>query len=96
MIMVDDEKVVSLVDGEVREDDLQGSGSSQIITPLLDALDAEVNQMERMAERGLGPEFEGKALIVGHREIDYKLLSSVLYTAGQAKLAQFQFVILKK
>lgn len=95
-IMVESKQVLVLVNGELREDDVQGGGTARLITPLYDALDAEVTKVKGLHERGMGPEFEGKALIIADRHVPYKLLSSVLYTAGQAQLSQFQFVILKQ
>ena len=95
-IMVESRQVVVLVNGEIKDEDSQGQGTARLITPLYDALDAEVTKAKSLAERGLGPEFEGKALIVADRKVPYSLLSSVLYTAGQAQLSQFQFVILKQ
>lgn len=94
-IMVENKQVVGLVNGELREEDTQGQGTARTITPLYDALDAQVTIAQQRAEAGMGPEFEGKALIIADRKVPYRLLSSVLYTAGQAKLAQFQFVIMK-
>lgn len=95
-IMVDNRQVVVLVNGEFRPEDVQGQGSAKLITPLYEALDAEMQKQKVLAERGLNPESEGKALIVGDRKIPYGMLSSVMYTAGQTGLHQFQFVVLKK
>jgi biopolymer transport protein ExbD len=96
MIMVENKQVMQLVNSEVRAEDAQGAGTAKLITPLFDALDAEVTKIKTLHERGYGPEFEGKALIVADRKVPYSLLSSVLYTSGQAQFSQFQFVILKQ
>lgn len=96
LIVVDQEPVVKLVNGEIPEEFASGSGSAVEITPLADALDAQVEKMRAMHAQNMGPEFEGKALIIGDKKTPYKLLSSILYTAGQSEFSQFQFVILKK
>lgn len=93
-ILVDGKPVVQIVDGKFRPEDISGTGAAKLVTPLMDALNVEVEKVKMMHERGLGPEFEGKVLILGDRRIPYEILSSVLFTAGQAQLANFHFVVL--
>ena len=38
----------------------------------------------------------GMALIIAHKETNYRLLNEVLYTAGQAQFGQFKFAVIKR
>ena len=67
-----------------------------IITPVLDLLKASVKQQKFIAQYNKGQPFEGLVSIVGDRDVPYKLIYSVLGTAGQAELSTYKFVVLKQ
>jgi biopolymer transport protein ExbD len=92
-ISVDDKKVVDLQNGKALEKDMGVAQQPLLIAPLRDALLARVEYHKKIEERG-GLPFSGNMLVVGDRSIDYQLLSEVLYSAGQAQLANFKFVTL--
>lgn len=92
-ITVDDKKVCDLQDGHALPKDMGVAQQPLLIAPLRDALVARVEYHKRIEQLG-GPAFDGNMLIVGDRLIDYQLLSEVLYSAGQAQLANFKFVVL--
>ena len=95
-ISVDDKPILKLINGEIPEEETSGAGAATEIVALRSVLDAEVLKMNTLSKQGMGPEFEGKALIIGDKQIPYRLLTSVLYTAGKAEYSQFQFVVLKQ
>ncbi len=92
-ISVDDQKVVDLDNGRVRPEDTPIAAQPLLIAALRDALLAKVEHHKKIESLG-GTPFKGEMLVVGDRHIDYELLSKVLYSAGQAQLANFKFVTL--
>lgn len=89
-ISVDEDKVVVLQNGVVSPND-KVKDAPLLIGPLRDALAKKVDYHKMIEGRG-GAVFKGEMLLVGDKSIDYELLSSVLYTAGQAQLANYRFV----
>jgi len=67
-----------------------------IITPLLEALKKEVEKQKFIAQWNPAQKFEGELGIVGDRHTPYKVLFSVLATAGQAELGRYRFIVLKE
>ncbi|MFM7203720.1 MAG: ExbD/TolR family protein [Myxococcota bacterium] len=89
-ITVGDKIVCRLNNGKVNPSD-RTQDEALKISCLFQELTNQVDMLKTIADRG-GKKFEGNMLVVGDRSIDYELLSSVLYTAGQAELAQYKFV----
>lgn len=88
-ILVDNKPVINL--SEIVE-----SGGKEVAIPRLrDALLAEVSIREAVAERG-GEPFDGKLLLVAHESTPYAIITSVLYTAGEAKFSSYRLVVMKK
>lgn len=90
-IQVNDAKVVDLRNGAVDESMKRDGQEGLMINPLYDAL-KEVTQHLKMIKARTGGKFEGEALVVGDRNTSYRLISEVLYTAGQAEFEKFKFV----
>lgn len=90
-IQVDDHKVVELHGGIVDEAHKQDGGDSLLINPLRDALEEKASHLKMLAAR-TGGSYEGMVLIVADRSTRFRLLSEVLYTAGQAEFGRFKFV----
>jgi hypothetical protein len=42
-----------------------------------------------------GSKFDGVLTIIAHNETMYRLLTEVLYTAGQAEFQKFKFAVIK-
>ena len=88
-ILVENKPVLKLAD-------LAGSGSKEVAIPKLrDELLNQVSQREALAKRG-GPPFDGKLLLVAHQTTPYSLITSVLYTAGEAKFSSYRLVVMRK
>ena len=92
-ILVDDVKVVELDKGSVAEADL--SSGTFLIDPLLQKLNDEVEHQKRVYQYQKKKEFEGIVTIVADRHVPFKLLSQVMYTAGQAEYSKFKFMVVK-
>lgn len=91
MVMVGDRKVISLKDGKIPADLLEG----RLVLPLDKKLKREVNKL-KLIEQGGGTAFDGELSVIADKQVSYELLLSVLYTAGQNNLDKFRFVVIKK
>lgn len=67
-----------------------------IITPVLELLRKDVEKQKYIGKWNKGVQFDGLLSVIGDRQIPYKLLFSVLATAGQAELSNYKFVVLKQ
>lgn len=94
-ILVGDKEVVAVKDGQVNKSHKRGGGDNSLyIQPLFDRLTEEVSRHKQMAALRKQP-FDGVATIVVDRTAPYRLVTEVMYTAGQAQLANFKFAIVK-
>ncbi len=91
-IQVDDEKVADLRNGAVDESMKRDGQEGLLINPLYDSLKEKVQHLKMIAARSAKREFEGLALVVADKDTRYRLISEVLYTAGQAEFEKFKFV----
>jgi len=91
-IQVNDRKVADLRNGAVDESMKRDGQEGLMINPLYDALKEVVQHLKMIKARTGGGKFEGEALIVGDKNTNYRLISEVLYTAGQAEFQKFKFV----
>ncbi len=90
-IMVQDLKVADLRNGAVDESMKRDGQEGLLINPLFDSLKEKVQHLKMIAARTNQP-FEGRALVVAHKGTSYRLVTEVLYTAGQAEFEKFKFV----
>lgn len=93
-IIVDDKVVVPVKDGVVEKAYKQGEESSMQIQPLFEALNEAATTQKDIASR-IGSKFEGVLTIIAHEETPYRLVTEVLYTAGQAEFQKFKFAVVK-
>ena len=70
--------------------------SPLIITPLLDLLKKEAAHQKYIAQYNKKVQFDGLLSVIGDKAVPYKLLLSVLTTAGQAEFSKFKFVVVKQ
>ncbi len=91
-IQVDDEKVVDLRGGSVDESAKREGAEGLLIYPLFEALTKKAQHLRMMAARNPSHPFKGEVLVVADRRTSYRLISEVLYTAGQCEFERFKFV----
>ncbi|HTS82758.1 MAG TPA: biopolymer transporter ExbD [Myxococcaceae bacterium] len=91
-ILVGDRVVVELQNGQVPPSLLDG----RLVKPLDVALRREVEKLKLIASRNPAAPFSRELSVIGDRKIPYDLLLTVLYTAGQAELENYRFVVLQK
>jgi hypothetical protein len=91
-ITVDDYKIADLRNGAVDESMKRDGQEGLLINPLYDILKEKVQHFKMLAARSATGQFEGKALVVADKSTTYRLITEVLYTAGQAEFEKFKFV----
>lgn len=94
-IIVNDKVVVQVKDGSIEKMyKLGGEANSLQIQPLFEALNEEATRQKGMAQL-TGRRFGAVLTIIAHQETPYRLLTEVLYTAGQAEFQKFKFAVTK-
>lgn len=93
-IIVSDKQVVPIKDGLVDKVFKSGDETSLQIEPLFEALNNEASNQKQIAQLR-GGKFQGLLTVIADRKVPYRLLTEVLYTAGQAEFAKFKFAVLK-
>jgi len=87
-IMVEDAMVTTL-------DELSAAQQETAFIPALsDALSRRVDELKELERLG-GTPFDGAVLVVAHKDTPYDLLTTVLYTAGQAHFSQYRLLVMK-
>lgn len=90
-ILVNDKKVT---DVPVDKSQKRGGESGFEIIDLLDTLSEIIEVQKRQAVQ-MGDTFEPMVTIVADRSTRYRLLTEVMYTAGQAGLSKFKFAVIQ-
>ncbi len=93
-IVVNDKAVVQVKDGTVDKSYKPGGEQDLNIQPLFEALNEEANRQKNMQQLA-GGKFDGVLTVIAHDETPYRLLTEVLYTAGQAEFQKFKFAVMK-
>ncbi|MFU8802806.1 MAG: ExbD/TolR family protein [Bradymonadaceae bacterium] len=93
-ILVNDKLAVDIKDGGVDQSQKRGGDRGMIIQPLFEELTTAINQKKRESTI-LGQTYEPLATIIADQTTPYRLVTEVMYTAGQAELRQFKFAIIK-
>jgi biopolymer transport protein ExbD len=79
------------VDPSVKRDGANG----YYITPLVDVLNKHANRLKKIGTLG-GTPFDSTAMVMVDKGTPYRLLSEVLYSAGQAEFRNYRLVVIKK
>jgi biopolymer transport protein ExbD len=82
-----------LVDASVKRD----GASGYLITPLLSILQKHTTRLKTIEKMSQGKmKFKGEIVLVADQTLPYRLISEVLYTAGQAEYGKYRLLVLKK
>ena len=87
-IVVDDERVVKISDLATVK-----TATDASIPPLVEALSQRAEHLKKLEGLG-GQPFDGKLLVVAHQTTSYELLTTVLYSAGQAHFSKYSLVVM--
>lgn len=90
-IMVDNKPVLQVKDGKVDAVQKRGGNDGYFIIPLNKQLGDAAEKQRRIAAQNSSIKFDGLLTVVMDEDIPYRLLTEVMYTAGQAEFAKFKF-----
>lgn len=94
MILVDDKLATDVKNGAVDKSQKKGGEQSLVIQPLYEALTTAVKKKKREKEL-LSQKYDPIATIIADQTTPYRLVTEVMYTAGQAELSKFKFAVIK-
>ncbi len=95
-LTVNDRKVLDLQRGVIRARDKEGGKEDAFyVGAVYDALKREVDKQKYIAQFNKSVPFSGRVNVVADKKISYRTLMDVLYTAGQAELGEYKFMVLK-
>jgi len=72
-----------------------GRADAFYVAALYDALKREVDKQKYVAQYNPKAPFMGRVNVIADRRVPYRTLMEVLYTAGQAELGEYKFMVLK-
>ncbi len=90
-IVVDNQPVLVVKDGKVEASQKRGGEDSYFIIPLSKALVEAAEKKRRLEAVNPTVKFDGVCTIVMDKETPYRLLTEVMYTAGQAEFSNYKF-----
>jgi biopolymer transport protein ExbD len=94
VILVNNKKAADVKSGAVDKSQKRGGESGMVIQPLFDELTEAIKRKKREMKL-LGQPYEPTATIISDQSTPFRLLTEVMYTAGQAELNQFKFAVVK-
>lgn len=100
VILVNDKMVARVGNGRVGAEYKKNNDPAQLfIQPLHDALVDAAEKQKMIASFNKNKkemQFKGLLTIIADKRIPFRLLTEVLYTAGQAEYGSYKFAVLKK
>jgi biopolymer transport protein ExbD len=94
-IMVDNKPVLTIKDGKIESSQKRGGDDGYFIIPLNKELVDAAEKQRRLASVNTTIEFKGLLTIVMDEDTPYRLLTEIMYTAGQAEFSKFKFATVK-
>jgi biopolymer transport protein ExbD len=94
-ILVEGDAVTTVRNGAVDPSVKRDGANGYYITPLVDTLTKHANRLKKIHAMG-GSEFDGTAMVMVDKSIPYRLLTEVLYSAGQAEFKNYHLVVIKR
>jgi biopolymer transport protein ExbD len=95
-VAVNERKVVPVQAGVIPAAAKEGGRADAFyVGAIYDALKKEVEKQKTIARYNKDVPFTGRVNVVADRKIPYRTLMEILYTAGQAELGEYKFMVLK-
>ncbi|MGI5863884.1 MAG: ExbD/TolR family protein [Myxococcales bacterium] len=94
-VFVMDKQILSYDDDKISGQLKDGGDNGMLVLPLLEALRKEVDKVKFIAKYNSAVQFTGELSVIADRKMPYRMLTEVLYTAGQAELDSYRFVVIK-
>ena len=94
-ILVEGDGVTTVRAGAVDPSAKRDGANGYYITPLVDVLTKHGNRLKKISAMGGSP-FDGTATVLVDKNTPYRLLTEVLYSAGQAEFKNYHLVVIKR
>jgi biopolymer transport protein ExbD len=94
-ILVEGDAVAPVRGGAIDPSQKRDGANSYYITPLVDTLTKHANRLKKIAAMG-GTQFDHTATVMVDKNTPYRLLTEVLYSAGQAEFANYRLSVIKR
>ncbi len=94
-VLVDNKPVVQVKDGKVSAAVKREGEDGYFITPLFDSLKDVAEHQKKLSRYNPNVRFSGRLMVIGDESVPFRLLTEVLYTAGQAEFGEFEFAVIK-
>jgi biopolymer transport protein ExbD len=95
-VAVNERRVVEVQGGAIPASAKEGGRADAFyVGAIYDALKKEVEKQKTIARYNKDAPFTGRINVVADKRIPYRTLMEVLYTAGQAELGEYKFMVLK-
>jgi biopolymer transport protein ExbD len=94
-ILVEGDGVTTVRAGAVDPSVKRDGANGYYITPLVDVLTKHANRLKKIAAMG-GTQFDGTAMVLVDKATPYRLLTEVLYSAGQAEFKNYHLVVIRR
>jgi biopolymer transport protein ExbD len=96
LLTVNDKPVLKLQGGAIPVEAKEGKRAEAFyVGPVYEALKKEVDKQKRIAQYNKDAPFAGRVNVIADKKITYRTLMEVLYTAGQAELGEYKFMVMK-
>jgi biopolymer transport protein ExbD len=95
-VAVNERRVVDVQGGVIPASAKEGGRADAFyVGAIYDALKKEVEKQKTIARYNKDAPFTGRVNVVADKKIPYRTLMEILYTAGQAELGEYKFMVLK-
>ncbi|MCS6914019.1 MAG: biopolymer transporter ExbD [Myxococcales bacterium] len=94
-VVIEGDPVVTVRQGAVDPAAKKEGANSYHIVPVVDTLTKHATRLKKLAAMQ-GGRFDGVALVMVDKRTPYRLLTEVLYSAGQAEFSNYRLVVLQK
>ncbi|HVP67874.1 MAG TPA: biopolymer transporter ExbD [Anaeromyxobacteraceae bacterium] len=95
-VTVGDKLAVNLDGGVIPASSKEGGRADAFyVGAIYDSLKREVDKQKYVAQYNPKAPFMGRVNVIADRRVPYRTLMEVLYTAGQAELGEYKFMVLK-
>jgi biopolymer transport protein ExbD len=95
-VAVNDKRVVEIQGGLIPAAAKEGQRAEAFyVGAVFEALKKEVDKQKYIARYNQDAPFTGRVNVVADKKIPYRTLMEILYTAGQAELGEYKFMVLK-
>lgn len=96
-IIVENDEVASIKRGRVDASIKRDGENGFFISPLFEMLDKHQRRLKKLEELSGGAQpFRGEIIVIADKRSPYRLISEVIYTAGQAGFNKYRLLVLQK